>query len=357
MMTSIGLGFFCIISVIMTSSTFADDPISLEPVVLLKNIVQARNLIHSGHVVVDSQAEINGKKSVPIHWEILFDGTKTRVNQINNSSVVTVCLDCYANYTRLYYTTEKDITSQFENALVFYDGYDAPGLRLSIPDPKWAGYLPYSFLGSVHTNPLLVYSYDYQKNGYEFQMVADTLGGHVCWKISFPLHLNSGDSQLTIWADQKNSDRVYRVDCHLPQEKSGDGIDYLDRIDTKGEVIEKNIWFPIQTHFSRTENGKVTRSSIAKFQILSLNQPLPVDTFSPKSIVKPDTPVAWHLDRDRPFPEAELIWDGEKIVPIDYVSKMMQEAPRIGTFNIISIILGLVLISFGIGLKLYKKYQ
>jgi hypothetical protein len=239
-----------------------------------------------------------------------------------------------------------------QNGLVFYDGYEVPGIRFAIPDPRWIGYLPYSFALSIHAQPTLVYGYDYKKNGYETQISQDTLDGQECWKVVFPSPLNSGKSVFTIWVDKNASERIVRVECHAPTQN----IDYLDRLDVQGEVVQGKYWFPTRTVFQRLENGKVTRSSETTITILSLNEPLPVDTFSPKSIVKPDTPVMWALDRDRPVPEGSLIWDGNAVVAEDAFGKMMAETVRFKPINMFFMLLGVALILFGIGLKLWKKY-
>jgi hypothetical protein len=135
-----------------------------------------------------------------------------------------------------------------------------------------------------------------------------------------------------------------------------DDVRFVDRVLTEGTLYDGNIWFPKKLNYIRTENGTKTRSAETTIEVISLNKPLPPDTFSPKTIVKPNTPVAWHLDRDRPSPEDQLVWDGEKVVPVDKLSQMMNNAPEFGALRIALILVGIALILLGIGLKLRKRY-
>jgi hypothetical protein len=129
-------------------------------------------------------------------------------------------------------------------------------------------------------------------------------------------------------------------------------------VEVKTEKFRGNLWFPTTMYYKRTENTETTCNVKTTIKVISLNEPLPPNTFSPKGIgiLKPDTPVAWHLDRNRPM-EGELVWNGNEIVAVDEFGKMMRESTRFSSFNIFLILLGAAMICFGIGLKLVKKRQ
>jgi hypothetical protein len=343
------------VSIINTSEGADTDAVSV-----LMNIAQAREMIKSGHVSVEEMSNVvENKNAVQSQWDIFFDGSKLRADKKRGNSTETICLDCYSKYTRLYYSSAKPALPEMQNALTFYDGYGEPAIRFAIPNPRWIGYVPDSFLGTINTDPVLIYKFDYKKHTYSTRLSPDTFGGQECWKITFPSPLSSGQSVFTIWVDKNTSERIFRAECHLPAQEAATGIDYLERTDVQGEMVQGKYWFPTQVSHQRFENDKMTRSSITKIIVHSLNTPLPSDTFSPKSIVKPDTPVAWHVGRDRPVAtRGKLVWDGNNVVARGTfeLDKAMKESTRFKPLSVFFMLLGVALILFGIGMKLWKKY-
>ncbi|MDR0705858.1 MAG: hypothetical protein LBF88_12855 [Planctomycetaceae bacterium] len=346
-----------IVVLIVPALVFAEDEndVTPSPVSILKKIADTRRSIKSGYFLVEFQTQILGKPSSSQQWDIYFDGAKLRSDRkLGGNKVEVVCLDCYSKYTRLYYTYSHPASSDMRNALVFYDGYDKPGIRFAIPDPRWIGCLALPFLGSINVQAPLIYDYNYKENGDDIKILSDVIDRKKCWKIIFPSPLSAGASTISVWVDQSVWEHIVRVECYL----SSNGTNYLDRIDIQSETRE-NYWFPSKIVYQRQINGKIDRTSETTIKVLSINKPLSSDIFSPKGInfLKPGTPVAWHWDRDRPVVEGRLEWDGDKVVGVDEFSKIMQESRRLQPFNLFLIFLGTALICFGICLKLLKKIQ
>jgi hypothetical protein len=343
--------FVVLLFVEMTVSflAFAENEVAPSPASVLKKIADARRSLKSGHIAVEIKTQITGKPSISSQFEIYFDGAKFRLNRGNE----VVCLDCYSKYTRYHYTaTKADNNSNMKNALTFYDGYDTPGPRMQIADPRWTGSIATSFLQLAVQNPApLIYDYDYEKNGLSMEVTADDISGIKCWKVTFPSPLNPARTSIvTIWVDQVVWERILRVEVHLSEGN------YLERVEI--QEVHENGWFPAKIFYQRFVNGKLERKIDELFHIHPFNDELPPNTFSPKGIVflEAGTPVEWNLDRDKPVEGDSLEWDGEKVVAVDEFGKMMQKEPkRIHPTNLFFILLGIALISLAIGIELLKK--
>jgi hypothetical protein len=315
------------------------------PVQIFKKIADTRRSLKSGHISVEIQAQITGKPSSSTQLEIFFDGSQLRLNKDDE----VVCLDCYSKYTRFYYKADSE---SMKYALVFYDGYDKPGLRMMISDPRWTGTIASSFLQLPLANIApLIYDYDYAKNGLSMKLSSDNINGQQCWKVTFPSPF-SPKSTGTIWVDQSITERIIRSEFQLT---SGDN--YVDRIDV--QEFHENNWFPTKTLYQRLVNGKLEQKIEETFQVFSLNKALPQDTFSPKGVssLKPGTGVEWNLNRDKPAEGNRLEWDGEKIIAVDSptVPNNPVEVRRFYHVQIFFILIGIALILFGIGLELLKR--
>ena len=150
---------------------------------------------------------------------------------------------------------------------------------------------------------------------------------------------------------------VLRVESRFESE----GILYIDGVDSESEKYRNKIWFPKKLTYRRTEDGRVTESQETLIKVISLNEPLPENTFSPKGIsfLKPGAPVSWALERDRPVEKGELVWNGKEVVARGTfeLDKVVAESTHFKPINLFFILLGVALILFGIGLKLWKKYD
>jgi hypothetical protein len=316
---------------------------------LFEDIKKSVQTIHSGQVRIENSYIEGNLEPIETQWTISFDKDKNRADVVRNGYKDYLCYNCYGNMTRLFYTTMPPLVGKM--ALVFTDGHDPEkGRNLDyIPDPRWFSFIPMSMASSQYYSPSEMYDTSAKRRQEEVLPVkSEKLSVIDCWRVDYAM----GIVKHSIWLNKLNH---YHVVCVENRYVSED-VQFVDRVLTEGALYDGNIWFPRKLNYKRTENGIVTCSAETTIEVISLNKPLPPDTFSPKTIVKPNTPVAWHLNRDRPFPEGELAWDGEKIVVVDGFSQLINKAPEFGTVRIALILAGLALIFLGIGLKLRKRY-
>lgn len=319
---------------------------------IFANVVRSRQSIQKGHLTLSTVYKDTTGVPVKKKWGIWFDGAKMRSDVEHKGITETFCLNCYSKRTRLYYTTQPVLEQDGKMALTFFDGDSKPFPNHYIPDPRWFGCLSLPIETSQYQFPLEMYGLKPEKYTTFPKVVPERIAEMECWRIDYKI---PGDISFSLWVAQADTSRVVRVASDFDVE----GTHFIDCIDVETEMRKDgNIWFPTALHYRRTENDIMTCNAETTIKIVSLNEPLPADTFSPKGIsfLKPGTPVAWHLDRDRPFPEGELEWDGEQVVLVDEFGKMMRESSHFSPFRIFCILLGLALICIGIGMKLRTKY-
>jgi hypothetical protein len=316
---------------------------------LFRGIVQSRKELQSGQVHVKMTISDVGESAVEWLWTLSFDGNKKRADIVRGGYQEVVCLNCYSTMTRFLYTTKPSPIVDGKMALTFDDGYDKESGIEYIPDPRWFGYVPMDIVNTQHFIPVLMYQSTSNRQGKSPTVTDVTFSNIPCWRVDY----KQGNVDHSIWLSQSETSRVLCVEGRF----SLDSMLFVDQVIVDDDLFEGKIYFPKTLHYKRLENGKVTRLVKTEIEVISLNQPLPADTFSPKgvSFLKPDTPVAWHLDRDRPFPEGELIWDGDNVVLLDAFGRMMQEPRQIGTVNMVLVFLGIACICFGVGRILYQK--
>ena len=322
---------------------------------IFTKIMESRQLIQSGHIVFDSTYS-DANFTVHKKWNIWFDKSKIRSEVIRDGIIEAICFDCYGKQTRLYYTTQPPPDPSGKIGLTFYDGYEKPSPMLYIPDPRWFGCLTLTIEAGQYQFPAEMYGLKPEGYTEPPKVVSDTVADVDCWRIDYR---PPGITSYSVWVDKSDESRVLRAESRFDVVEGGKKVYYIDRVDSETEKYQDKIWFPQKLTYKRTENGEVTMTAEARIKIHALNDPLPPDTFSPKGIsfLKPDTPVAWHLDRDRPVPSGELVWDGNEVVALDEFAKMMRESRRLGPANYFFMLLGIALILIGLGMKLRKKVQ
>ena len=332
--------------------------------VILAKILASRQSIQRGHVEVESVYTNLGKGEPAFHkkWNIRFEGDTKRHSDITQGGVTTVlCLDCYAERTELYYTTRPPTAPDTTMALVFYDGYGQPSADRIVPNPRWFGCLSDSIENAeFYLSPLEIYGSKPDRIAEYPKVVPDIRENVDCWKVDWQFAFRhqgmSKNVPCTIWVDKSDTSRILRVETRF----ESDEILYIDGVDSESEKYQNKIWFPTKLTYRRTENGKISESQDTLIKVVSLNEPLPPDTFSPKGIdfLKPGTPVMWALERDRPVEKTELIWDGNNVVARGTfeLDKIMEESVRVKPINMFFMLLGIALILFGIGRILWKKY-
>lgn len=290
-------------------------PNSPNGVDILQNILKSRLSIKKGHVEVESVTHDFGQ-DFNWKWSIWFDSDNLRTDFSHLGYDEVVCVGCYPKKTRLYYSNESFDDPDMKMALTFYDADDEPTILTYIPNPVWFGCIPMNLEDSKHFSPLVVFGDILQKQDgtVTIDVVSDTINETPCWKLSFAFrgqHLSN--PAYNIWVECENLLALRRMELHF-------GLKSMDVIEVDGNFYDdSSIWFPSNINYSRFEGDKKTRSSRTNIIVKSLNKQLPRDTFSLNdiAILKPGTVVHWALDRDRPFPEGEMIWDGNKIVAVD----------------------------------------
>ncbi|MCL2120504.1 MAG: hypothetical protein FWH27_18985, partial [Planctomycetaceae bacterium] len=239
------------------------------------------------------------------NMSLFFEGDHLRADVDRNGATDVICLDCYSKYTRLTYTTNKPSEGHGKAALTFTDGHASPSVLDFIPDPRWIGFLPLHFYDTSHLSPGFIFGSKLELYEGGFVVESDTVSQVPCWKISFYPPFKNKYAHYIIWVQQSFPDRLMRIENHF-------GGRFVDSVTIEGDVYAGDVWYPKSVFYERRDGDIVTDKSETRIKVTSLNEPLPRDTFSPKGIsfLKPDTPVAWHLDRDRPVPSGELVWDG-----------------------------------------------
>ena len=331
---------------------------------ILAKVLEARQSIQGGHVEVKTSSSGRGYQDFRKEWNIWCEGdTKKRSEVVQGANTTAVCLDCYAERTELYYTTQP-LTNDPDTtmALVFYDGYGNTSPTQSVPNPRWFGCLATGIEGAEFLlSPLEIYGSKAGKYTKYPAVESDVQANVDCWKVSFTLEQHTSNVvpdmlPYTIWVDKSDTSRLLRVESRV---EVGGNL-YINSVDSESEKYQNKIWFPTKLTYKRTVNGTVVASQEAQVKVISLNEPLHEDTFSPKGIsfLKPGTPVAWAMERDRPAPKEQLVWNGKEVVAEGTfeLEKVMAESVRFKPINLFLMLVGIALILFGIGLHLWKKY-
>ena len=331
---------------------------------ILAKILESRQSIQQGHVEVETVYTNHGagEPALRREWNIWFEGdTKRRSDVTQGGNTEAVCLDCYAERTELYYTTRPPSGPNTTMTLVFYDGYGEPSSDRTVPNPRWFGCLPDAIKNAeFYLSPLEIYGSKPDKSTEYPKIVSDMRANVDCWKVDWKFVFRhqgmSTNVPCAIWVDKSDVSHILRVESHF----EADGVLYVDGVDSESEKYQNKIWFPTKLTYRRTEDGKVTESQDTQIRVVSLNEPLQPDTFSPKGIdfLKPGTPVSWNLERDRPAEKVELVWNGREVVARGTfeMDKVMAESVRFKPINMFLMLLGIAMILFGIGWELWKRY-
>jgi hypothetical protein len=329
---------FCAESVPQASDIFA-------------NVIKSRQLILSGEIEIDSSYNLaNIPDPILKRWRISFDASKIRTNINYDNKMTTVCLDCYSKKTWFFYSDQTYSNTNVQSGLIFYDVNNDPPHAYYIPDPRWFGYLTFPIeLSATYQKPLEMYCLNLDRYTEQPQVSQETVLGIDCWKVDYKL---SGITSYSLWISKSDQNRVVCAESRFVEES--EKVLFIDRMESETEKIKGEFWFPVKLKYRRTENGKITEDYEATIKIISLNEPLPPNTFSPKGVdfLKPETPVIWALDRDKPA-EGNLEWDGEKIVPIETKGKVVAEPSGSNIkFRIFFVLLGIAMIFIGVGIKI-----
>lgn len=135
----------------------------------------------------------------------------------------------------------------------------------------------------------------------ERAMEDDQINGISCKKISLQA---APGSECSIWIAPERGYSPIRCVANVAKLNMSDQTDV--------EVVEWNksgLWFPTASKYVRTIAGKVVHQEEALFEIVSLNQPLPPQTFELAGL---DIPVG-HAVYTVPDSGPLQLWDGEKV--------------------------------------------
>ena len=87
---------------------------------------------------------------------------------------------------------------------------------------------------------------------------------------------------------------------------------YVDDIQLNvKEHNESGIWFPVSSHYRRTENGRRTKEERLKVTIISLNENLDPKLFTLAGL---DIPVGRRVSKHGASPLDYLVWDGDRVI-------------------------------------------
>ncbi|MDR2170870.1 MAG: hypothetical protein LBP59_12070 [Planctomycetaceae bacterium] len=312
----------CGISICEESAPSADD--------IFSSIIKSRQSIQSGEIDVASYySDKDNDDETDAYFgkdKIYFDGSKIRLNTDDNNLVV--CVD-HSKKTGFYYNNVIN-SGGYGSGIGSYNALTFENLennnnnnnnpKISARATKyinWIGYLPGTISDSPYWNPLEFY--DLKSDKYEAtpRVYSESILDIDCWRVDVKFRENNDVLWVrSVWVDKSDVSRVICVERCLQREAGDRKLLQVERLESKTEKFKNSIWFPTKLKYKQRMNKKITQNYEATIKVISLNEPLAADLFSPKGIsfLKPDTPVNWRLDRDRPA-EGELKWDGEKIVP------------------------------------------
>jgi len=330
---------------------------------VLSGLFHERTKIERGCFEIVSTDSTVGHADVTWTWTIWLDGGNLRADVRRDGGIDVICVGCYGEYTRLFYTDknprDKDGKVQDgEVALSFYDGYSEPTALMTIPSPLWLGVHPCAFELLHVFQPASLLDIGRRVPSLVNPVTeADVAGKPTCWLVTIAQPEGSDDGNVySYFVDRSDSTRIYRSEYRIGK----DGEVFSAVIDVLEHYGKEYFYLPKKLKYVRKEQGKITSTSEISVNVVSLNEPLPENTFSPKGIsfLKPGTPVMWALERDRPVKEGNLVWNGSEVVAEGTfeLDRMMAESVRFKPVNMFFMLLGVALILFGIGLKLWKKY-
>ncbi|MDR1957506.1 MAG: hypothetical protein LBQ54_00380 [Planctomycetaceae bacterium] len=319
---------------------------------ILKRIYHARTAIHKGDVVINTSTKVSDHKSVEWKWHIRFDGQKIRadIDRFGVSDVI--CLGCYSKNTRLFYTTALPSVPEGKMALTFYDGDEESSPLHQIPNPKWLGCWTEEFESLYYFEPALTFL-NIDKN-IIINVVEDDISGQNYWKVSLNQKGENMELFWSCWVDKNVWEKIVR--CEHKMIKEGEDF-FVAEANFENVCYDGKIWFPYKILSTRYEQKKLTRAAETTLKILSLNKPLQPEVFSLTGIdlLKKDTPVSWNLERDRPYPEGQLIWDGKNIVVMDELGHVKERMSKFHPIQKFLMFLGLSAVFLGVAMKLYKR--
>lgn len=127
--------------------------------------------------------------------------------------------------------------------------------------------------------------------------------GEECQRIQFVLR----GTLVQLWLAPSMGYSILRHRAEFDLE----GTYYVDDIQLNvAEHKKSGIWFPMSSHYRRTENGRRTREERLKVTIVSLNEPLNSKLFTLAAL---DIPVGSRVLKHGASPLDHFVWDGDKV--------------------------------------------
>ena len=179
----IAVGFACSPAGVVFADTVPD------VTAILAKILESRQSIQRGYVEVETVYTNFGKGEPALRreWSIRFEGdTKRRSDVTLGGNTEVVCLDCYAERTELYYTTQLPTDFDATMALSFYDGYGESSPDRTVPNPRWFGCLPDSIQNAeFYLSPMEIYGFKPDRTTGYPKVVPDVRENVDCWKVDW----------------------------------------------------------------------------------------------------------------------------------------------------------------------------
>jgi hypothetical protein len=174
----------------------------------------------------------------------------------------------------------------------------------SILDPKTLGLIPFPTTASNRFNLRSFIGSEASKNG---TVEKGTWKNKPCYIVIF----NTDKSQIRYWAVPEMDYSVASIESKFPLNKlENPSIHY--RIKTEYQKDSKTgIWFPKQIGCKGLRNGKSYMQENSAIKLISLNEPIDPEVFTPKGMGV----YVGNTVRDKDLKsQARLMWDGEQVV-------------------------------------------
>lgn len=332
---------------------------------LLRRVRDSRLAIQRGNVRLRTSYHDHSTHRLHVRdWTIFFDGDRLRGDlrlgdaeagsgQADHRVVEISCYGCYPHNAHIFYSTEPAPNPGGEMALVISDANEKPPTLHFVPEPRWFATIPTGSMDTVHHSPLGFLS---AADDVAVDVDETEVRGEMCWSVTWdgpvaPL----GRPRYTLWIAPHRGHALLRAQSRWVT----GGCEFVAVVESIGEEhVKSGIWFPVSWRYERREGGTVTFTENADVTVVSLNEPLDETVFSLRGIdvLKKGSPVAWHMDHDRPFPEGSLLWDGERIVAAEpgVAERLSEVAGR--SRRPVLIGLNVILISGAIAAILLRQY-
>ena len=299
-------------SVFLLAFLYAADAQAPTGLAVEQQALVQRRAISTAVVKCEAQGKLagdHGERNIVRTDTIFFAGDKRRADIARTDSAMGKPyrqLRCFAAGRHISWFDRRESGGGF-TALSDTDvKYLGDPLGAAVVDPRMIGMSPDDFANLVHYNLEFVFGSGDRKDA-QGLATRVTHQGIDCLQSDY--ERNSGSKVRCLVAPEMDYAPV-RVESEFVV----NNMRYQDSVSIKNERHRpSNIWFPVECWYQRLEDGKVTREEQLKVTVVSLNEPIPPETFT---LAGMGIPPGVHVSR---VPEDEHlvgvnVWNGREVV-------------------------------------------